>query len=121
MALLPSTAWAVDEAEWDRSYMDEPQACISAEDFMFQGVIEYGDNIWTWYSENVLPGDGLTALNENGRTVDGNGYVVDGDGYIALASPDWDEPIGTVVETPFGVGKVYDYCGTEAYDVYVSW
>lgn len=92
-------------------------------DLYTAGVV-YGDDgqRYTWYSENALPGQGLTALNENGRTVDqATGYVVDGDGYIAVASPDWSEPIGTVIETPWGAAKVYDYCGTDAYDVYVSW
>ena len=119
LALAPATAHA---EEWGRDFDEEGQeVSVSAEYLMFNGVVESDGMTFTWYSENVLPGYGLTELNENGRTVDENGYVVDGEGYIALASPDWEEPIGTVVETPFGIGKVYDYCGTEAYDVYTSW
>ena len=60
-------------------------------------------------------------LNANGRTVDSDGYVVDGDGFIAIASPYGADEIGTVVETPFGLGRVYDVCEDGSYDVYTSW
>ena len=89
---------------------------ITPEQFRRQGVI-YADGVkWTWYSERVLPGRGL---NIPGRHSDGN-YVRDGDGYIVLASCDY--PKGTVLNTPFGRGKVYDYCPTSGViDVYTSW
>lgn len=89
---------------------------ITPEQFRRQGVI-YADGFkWTWYSERVLPGRGL---NIPGRHSDGN-YIRDGDGYIVLASCDYEK--GTVIQTPFGVGKVYDYCPTSGViDVYVSW
>jgi len=76
-------------------------------DFQSTGVV-YGDDgtMYTWYSQNVLPGGGLTELNENGRTVDDRGFVVDGDGYIAVSSSDYEQ--GTVIDTPFGQAKVYD-------------
>lgn len=91
----------------------------SAEDFRRDGVIYYGDFSYTWYSQRVLPGNGLTALNNNGRYVDERGFVCDGDGYIAVASDDFPE--GTVVDTPFGAGKVYD-CGSGYgnIDIYVD-
>lgn len=91
----------------------------SAEDFRRDGVIYYGDFSYTWYSQRVLPGGGLTALNNNGRHVDERGFVCDGDGYIAVASDDFPE--GTVVDTPFGAGKVYD-CGSgyDNIDIYVD-
>lgn len=131
-ALAPATAWAEQldppellehAAQMEAEVQQEAVgAAVSAEEFQWLGVVYdgYGQR-FTWYSENVLPGDGLYELNANGRHVDGDGYVVDGDGYIAVASPDWDMPIGTVVETPFGVGRVYDYCGTDAYDIYCAW
>lgn len=90
-------------------------------DLRTAGVI-YGEDgtRYTWYSQNVLPGGGLTELNSNGRTVDGNGYVVDADGYIAVASGEHEK--GTVLETPFGEAKVYDYCETPGtVDVYTAW
>lgn len=89
---------------------------MSAAEFRRAGVIYYGGYRYTWYSEKVLPGKGL---NIPGRHSDGN-FVRDGDGYIVLASQDL--PKGTVVQTPFGPGKVYDYCGVSGtIDVYVSW
>ena len=78
---------------------------ISAAEFQWMGVVEDGDHFYTWYSENVLPGGGLTELNENGRHSE-DGFVKDGDGYIAVASSDYEK--GTIVDTPFGPGKVYD-------------
>lgn len=91
----------------------------SAEDFRRDGIIYYGDFSYTWYSQRVLPGGGLTALNNNGRHVDERGFVCDGDGYIAVASDDFPE--GSVVDTPFGAGKVYD-CGSGYgnIDIYVD-
>ena len=92
---------------------------ISASEFMFMGVVEDGEHFYTWYSERVLPGGGLTELNENGRHTEG-GFVVDGDGYIAVASCDYEN--GTVIDTPFGAAKVYDtgYLQPGQIDVYTS-
>ena len=114
---IPGMAYADDE----EYTLPQHQETVSASDFQFQGVIESNDRIFTWYSERVLPGEGLYELNGNGRTVDGSGYVVDGDGYIAIASPWGIDPIGTIVETPFGMAKVYDVCEDDSYDVYTSW
>ena len=89
-----------------------------AADFMRQGVIYENDTRYTWYSQRVLQGGGLTELNENGRHVE-DGFVKDGDGYIAVASSDYE--IGTVVDTPFGEGKVYDTgCASGTIDVYTD-
>ena len=98
--------------------------------FKSDGIRDEGGRHYTWYSQNVLPGEGLTELNENGRHVDeSTGYVVDGDGYIALAVPEWemkteDNPdgysVGDVVETPFGDAKVYDTNEGGSYDVYTD-
>ena len=86
----------------------------SYSDFMRDGVIYHKGNKFTYYSERVLSGGGL---NIPGRHTS-NGFVRDGDGYIVLAN---DKPIGTVVETPWGMGKVYDR-GTYGnhYDIYVA-
>lgn len=92
---------------------------ITASEFQWLGVIQDGGTRYTWYSQNVLPGGGLTELNENGRHVEG-GYVMDGDGYIAVASS--DHPKGTVLDTPFGQAKVYDTgCASGTVDVFVGW
>lgn len=89
-------------------------------DFMRDGV-RYGEDgtRYTWYSQNVLPGGGLTALNNNGRHVNEQGYICDGDGYIACASNDYPE--GTILETPFGEAKVYDSgCSSGTVDIYTD-
>ena len=118
---LPITAFA-DEA-WDAECAGRPiqQPTMSASDFQYQGVIEDGGRTYTWYSELVLPGEGLDELNGNGRTVNESGYVIDGDGYIAVASPYGADEIGTIIETPFGMAKVYDYCENDSYDIYTRW
>lgn len=125
LSLLPMTAYADGTRRHYVEPQQEPQEAqaqaISADEFRFQGVVESNDRTWTWYSERVLPGDGLDALNANGRTVNGSGYVVDADGYIAVASPWGVDSIGTVIETPFGPAKVYDVCEGDSYDVYTSW
>ena len=117
---------SVEEAEEvvEEEYYEEAELYSasydgSAEDFRSDGVIYYGDFSYTWYSQRVLPGNGLTALNNNGRHVDERGFVCDGDGYIAVASDDFPE--GSVVDTPFGAGKVYD-CGSGSgnIDIYVD-
>ncbi len=91
----------------------------STDDFQSRGVI-YADGIkYTWYSQNVLPGNGLTELNNNGRTVNERGFVVDGDGYVAIASSDYEQ--GTVLDTPFGPAKVYDSgCDSGVIDIYTD-
>lgn len=83
-------------------------------DFLRAGVVNHNGNKFTYYSQSVLPGGGL---NIPGRHVSG-GFVCDGDGYIVLAN---SAANGTVVNTPWGAGKVYDK-GTNGnhYDVYVE-
>ena len=92
---------------------------ISAAEFQWMGVVEDDEHFYTWYSERILPGGGLTELNENGRHSE-DGFVKDGDGYIAVASCDYD--VGTVIDTPFGPAKVYDtgYLQPGQVDVYTS-
>lgn len=90
------------------------------QEFQFQGVVYDAEgHLYTYYSERVLPGAGLTELNENGRHSE-DGFVKDGDGYIAVASSSHEK--GEVVDTPFGKGKVYDtgYLQDGQIDVYVS-
>ena len=87
-----------------------------ARSFIRDGELFYGGWKFTWYSENVLPGRGLKIP---GRYSDGN-FVRDEDGYIVLACI--DVPKGTVIDTPFGEGKVYDDgCPHGVVDVYTSW
>ena len=76
---------------------------ISLSQFMFDGVVYSGGFKFTYYSQSVLPGGGLSIP---GRHVNADGFVSDGDGYIVLAG---SAPLGTVYDTPFGYkGKIYD-------------
>lgn len=78
-------------------------ALFTLEDFMFRGAINWGGYKFTYYSQQVLPGEGLAVP---GRHVNPAGYVADADGYLVLAG---SAPKGTVYDTPFGYqGKIYD-------------
>jgi len=92
------------------------ETTMTPAEFRRAGVVYANGYKYTWYSEKVLPGKGLKIP---GRHSDGN-FVRDGDGYICVASSDL--PKGTVVDTPFGKGKVYDTgCPSGVIDIYVSW
>lgn len=85
---------------------------------IYNGVINYNGDKYTYYSQSVLPGGGL---NIPGRHVDG-GYVCDADGYIVLALPiSGKYKRYQVINTPFGKkGKFYDACDGNSIDVYVQ-
>lgn len=88
----------------------------SASYFKRAGVIHWGGWRWTWYSERILPGNGLRIP---GRHTDAQGFVRDSDGLLCLATDVLRR--GTVMDTPFGLCKVYDCgCGSTI-DVYVGW
>ena len=110
---------------WEPEPYVEPEPAYASEgetpDLYTMGVVSDGERTYTWYSENVLPGNGLTDLNNNGRHLDDRGFVVDGDGYIAAASPWGSEPIGTVIDTPYGPAKIYDANEGDATDLYTGW
>ena len=93
-------------------------AIYSPSDFMNAGVINWGGWTWTYYSERILPGDGLWIP---GRWTDSDGYVCDENGYVCLASTSVARY--SIIETPFGrTGKVYDSgCDYGVMDIYVNW
>lgn len=95
-------------------------AQYSPNEFQNSGVINWGGYDWTYYSELILPGDGLDIP---GRHTTEDGYVCDGDGYVVLAADLSMLPRYSVVDTPFGrEGKVYDTgCAYGVLDVYVGW
>lgn len=105
-----------DTEEESAEVSEDPAAAYSFDELMWMGVIYWGDYRWTYYSESVLPGEGL---NIPGRYTDETGFVCDGNGYICLASSDLG--YGTIVSTPFGrMGCVYDSgCPSGTLDVYV--
>ena len=95
-------------------------AVYSSSEFQNTGVIDWGSYEWTYYSELILPGEGLDIP---GRHTTEDGYVCDGDGYVVLAADLDMLPRYSVVDTPFGrTGKVYDTgCSYGTLDVYVGW
>jgi len=118
--------WYEPEPEpdyWEPEPYVEPEPAYDGgtPDIYTMGVIDDGERTWTWYSSRTLPGNGLTELNENGRTTNDEGFVVDGDGYIAVASPWGQDSIGTVIDTPYGPGKIYDSNEGGSYDLYTCW
>lgn len=99
----------------------EPQYYPSPEGALnpYVGVVYYNGHKETYYSQRVLPGDGL---NIPGRHVAGDGTIRDGEGYICVAA-DWNYlPYGSLVETSLGAGKVYDTgCEYGTIDIYTDW
>ena len=84
-----------------------------------KGVVYYNGHRETWYSQKVLPGNGL---NIPGRHVADDGTIRDGDGYIVVASDLSYRSRGSVVQTSLGPGKVYDTgCAYGTIDIYVNW
>lgn len=110
-------------AEKDREWLKSRETIsksaeieITPQEFRKDGIVYANGYRYTYYSERVLPGKGLKIP---GRHSDGD-FVRDGDGYICVASSDLAK--GTVVETPFGKGKVYDTgCPSGTIDIYCSW
>lgn len=83
------------------------------------GVVYYNGHKETYYSQRVLPGDGL---NIPGRHVAGDGTIRDGEGYICVAADPSYLPYGSLVETSLGAGKVYDSgCEYGTIDIYTDW
>ena len=102
-AAAAQAAQAANEQPQSYSAASSNGATISLSQFMFDGVVYWGGYKFTYYSQSVLPGGGLSIP---GRHVNADGYVADGDGYIVLAG---SAPKGTVYDTPFGYkGKIYD-------------
>ena len=91
------------QQSYSNSSVSNSDSKITLAQFMFDGVIYSGGYKFTYYSQSVLPGGGLSIP---GRHVNADGFVSDGDGYIVLAG---SAPKGTVYDTPFGYkGKIYD-------------
>ena len=71
----------------------------------------------TYYSQRVLPGDGL---NIPGRNVAADGTIRDAEGYIVIASDVLSK--GSITQTSLGTGKVYDTgVGHAGVDIYTDW
>ena len=99
----------------------EPQYYSSSEGALnpYVGVVYYNGHKETYYSQRVLPGDGL---NIPGRHVAGDGTIRDGEGYICVAADPSYLPYGSLIETSLGAGKVYDSgCDYGTIDIYTDW
>lgn len=84
-----------------------------------RGVVYFNGHKETYYSEKVLPGNGL---NIPGRHVADDGTVRDGEGYICVASDYNYLPYGTILLTSLGPARVYDCgCAYGTIDIYTSW
>lgn len=84
-----------------------------------RGAINFNGHRETYYSEKVLPGNGLKIP---GRHVADDGTIRDEEGYIAVAADPGFLARGTVLITSLGPAKVYDCgCAYGTVDIYVNW
>lgn len=84
-----------------------------------RGAINFNGHRETYYSEKVLPGNGLKIP---GRHVADDGTIRDEEGYIAVAADPGFLARGTVLITSLGPAKVYDCgCAFGTVDIYVNW
>lgn len=84
-------------------------------EFKRKGVVYQNGWKYTYYSESVLPGNGLKIPGRHHE----DGLVKDGNGYICVACT--SVPKGTVLPTPLGQGIVYDGgCAKGTVDIYIA-
>lgn len=84
-----------------------------------KGVVYFNGHKETYYSEKVLPGNGL---NIPGRHVAEDGTIRDSEGYIVISSDLSYASKGSTLMTSLGPAKVYDTgCAYGTLDIYVSW
>ena len=84
-----------------------------------RGAIYFNGHRETYYSEKVLPGNGLRIP---GRHVADDGTIRDENGYICVAADPGFLPKGTILITSLGPAKVYDSgCAFGTVDIYVNW
>ncbi len=84
-----------------------------------KGALYFNGHRETYYSEKVLPGNGL---NIPGRHAGEDGTIRDGDGYICVAADPAYMAKGSVLITSVGPAKVYDSgCAYGTIDIYVNW
>ena len=111
-------AGGVEEVEELSTDFASTSQVITPEEFQIAGIIDWNGWRYTYYSEQVLPGEGLNIPD---RWSDGQ-FVRDGNGYLCVASNEHE--YGSIVPTPFGDAIVYDTIGdgvTGIIDIYVSW
>ena len=119
-ASVPCMAFAdvyeEEYAEPEQEYIEEYEP-LTGDEFMYQGVYEYGGRLETWYSSNV---------SYHYRTgewwVDEEGFYRTDEGYYVVAASEDEFGEGSVIETSRGEAMVLD-CGCEdgTTDFYVCW
>lgn len=93
----------LNNTDFDGEIPTESPRLYTLDEFLFKGRIHWGPFEYTYYSQSVLPGGGLSIP---GRHVSEDGYVCDKDDFIVLAG---SAPKGSIYPTPFGKwGKIYD-------------
>ncbi|MDO5449217.1 MAG: hypothetical protein Q4F70_06415, partial [Clostridia bacterium] len=90
----------------DLLYSEEYDVCEDRLDEIL-GALFFNGHKETYYSEHVLPGEGLDIP---GRHVADDGTIRDENGYICVAADPEFLPYGATVLTTLGPAKVYD-CG----------
>ena len=84
-----------------------------------RGAIYFNGHRETYYSEKVLPGNGLRIP---GRHVADDGTIRDENGYICVAADPGFLARGSILITSLGPAKVYDSgCAYGTVDIYVNW
>lgn len=84
-----------------------------------RGAMNFNGHRETFYSEKVLPGNGLRIP---GRHVADDGTIRDENGFICVAADPAFLARGTVLITSLGPAKVYDCgCAYGTVDIYVNW
>ena len=97
----------------------EPYNLFSNALTSWRGAQYFDGHKETYYSERVLPGNGLRIP---GRHVADDGTIRDEEGYISVAADPSYMPRGTVLMTSLGPAKVYDTgCAYGTIDIYVNW
>ena len=84
-----------------------------------RGTLNFNGHKETFYSEKVLPGNGLRIP---GRHVADDGTIRDENGFICVAADPGFLAKGTILITSLGPAKVYDCgCAYGTVDIYVNW
>ena len=84
-----------------------------------RGAINFNGHRETYYSEKVLPGNGLRIP---GRHVADDGTIRDENGFICVAADPGFMAKGSILITSLGPAKVYDSgCAYGTIDIYVNW
>lgn len=104
-----------EEAEAPEAQPDEFVPLVSAEDFKWMGVVEYGGRLESYYSSKVA-----YHYRTPEWEVDDEGFYRTPEGYYVVAASDMDE--GTVFDGSRGLCQVLDSgCGDGVTDYYVAW